>query len=659
MKCNKQTFLLFVLLLWTGMQFAPTVQAWEFTPEAYTIEEELASISLPITALDDDDVEEGIIGLDDQQLVPDTSAHPYRQIVRLYLYFENYHAVGSGTMIGPDTVLTAAHNVYHDGKWAEKIVVAPAMSGPNDFSNGLYVSKEFYMFEGYKTATDDDRQQYDTAILKLPSAIDESIGYLNVSDSLSIGQHIQVGGYPSVSHHKKGYQYRMYGTVTDIDANVFHYEVDTEGGQSGGPVLDDQQNIVGVHVAGIGNGAGLYVKNEARLIKEDTKQMIDMVQHDRPLIAGVSSNVNQVPQPKLPTLTLRIHHVVVDAQDDSRVIENLPDTTHEVKPGWHINIPVVQEDGLFFWHGPRASIRISYDEVAALPQQEATFRYVRYGPAPKAKQEPQAPSVPDVPTPQPAPDDTNQSDSPQQNPPVPQAPDAPKSEPQPEPKDKEKPTPSPQSPQGSTPDVPQEMPPATPQEPKFPREEPIPPAPQPKEPSPQVPTVPKSTPKSEPKGRKTQPKSSPKAPKPAPKQPKPKVQPAPSVLKAVYRLRNAKTNEYFYTLHNSEREKLVSRGWKDEGCAWKSETTKGTPVYRLQNIKTKEYFYTKNSSEYEKLGKRGWKQEGIAFRSYGSVPVYRLHNAKTKKYFFTRHTSERDKLVRFGWTAEGLAFYTK
>lgn len=632
MKFKKQTFLLFVLLLWAGLRFTPYVQAWELTPEAYTIEEELASISLPITAMDDDDVEEGIIGIDDQQPVPDTSVKPYRQIVRLYLYFENYRAVGSGTMIGPDTVLTAAHNVYHDGKWAEKVVVAPAMSGPNDFSKGLYVTKEFYMFEGYKTATDDDRQQYDTAILKLPSAIDESIGYLNVSDSLSIGQHIQVGGYPSVSNHKKGYQYRMYGTVSDIDENVFHYEVDTEGGQSGGPVLDDQQNIVGVHVAGIGNGSGLYVKNEARLIKEDTKQMIDMVQHEQPLIAGVISNVAQVPQPRLSSVTLRVHHVVVDAQNERRVLENLLDTTHEVKPGWHVDIPVVQEDGLFFWHGPRASIRTSYDEVAALPQHEATFRYVRYGSAPKAKQEPQAPSVPDTPVPpvpQPVPDDTNQSDSPQQDPPVAQAPDTPKSSPQPEP----------QSPQGSTPDTPREMPQATPQEPKLPREEPVPPAPQPKAPSPQVPNVPKSTPKPEPKGQKTQPTL--------------------SVLKAVYRLRNPKTNEYFYTLHHSERAKLVSRGWKDEGVAWKSETTKGTPVYRLQNVKTKEYFYTKNISEYEKLGKRGWKKEGIAFRSYGSVPVYRLHNTKTRKYFFTRHTSEREKLVRFGWTAEGLAFYTK
>lgn len=82
-------------------------------------------------------------------------------------------------------------------------------------------------------------------------------------------------------------------------------------------------------------------------------------------------------------------------------------------------------------------------------------------------------------------------------------------------------------------------------------------------------------------------------------------------------------------------------------------------VYRLHNAKTKEYFYTVHIAERDKLVKEGWKQEGTAFRSHGSVAVYRLYNAKSKKYFFTRHTSERDKLVGYGWKSEGIAWLSQ
>lgn len=45
----------------------------------------------------------------------DTTLDPYRKVVRLYMYYDNEKSVtvGSGAMIGPDTILTAAHKCLY------------------------------------------------------------------------------------------------------------------------------------------------------------------------------------------------------------------------------------------------------------------------------------------------------------------------------------------------------------------------------------------------------------------------------------------------------------------------------------------------------------------------------------------------------------------
>lgn len=59
-------------------------------------------------------IPEKIIGSDDQIRVTDPTQDPYRKVVHLTMEFpDGGAAIGSGTMSGPDTVLTAAHNVYN------------------------------------------------------------------------------------------------------------------------------------------------------------------------------------------------------------------------------------------------------------------------------------------------------------------------------------------------------------------------------------------------------------------------------------------------------------------------------------------------------------------------------------------------------------------
>lgn len=159
------------------------------------------------------------------------------------------------------------------------------------------------MLKGYLATNVQEQSKYDTAVIKLPSSVHPDIGKLTVSTTVKDDELIQVVSYPGVQLDKSGYMYGMSGTLYYAREDTVNYLIDTEGGRSGGPVLDANQNIVGVHIAGIGDGNDHYVKNEARRIKEDTKQMIDVVQNNRPLMHGVVTNVAQVPQPILPTLT--------------------------------------------------------------------------------------------------------------------------------------------------------------------------------------------------------------------------------------------------------------------------------------------------------------------------------------------------------------------
>lgn len=66
---------------------------------------------------------ERILGKDNRMLVKNYTSYPYKTIVLLNMTFTNITYIGTGTVIAPDTILTAAHNVYDSrlGGWATEI----------------------------------------------------------------------------------------------------------------------------------------------------------------------------------------------------------------------------------------------------------------------------------------------------------------------------------------------------------------------------------------------------------------------------------------------------------------------------------------------------------------------------------------------------------
>lgn len=131
-------------------------------------------------------------------------------------------------------------------------------------------------------------------------------------------------------------------------------------------------------------------------------------------------------------------------------------------------------------------------------------------------------------------------------------------------------------------------------------------------------------------------------------------------VEPMYRLYNPNSGEHFYTAGKSERDGLVSRGWRYEGIGWYAPEGLGSdPVYRLYNPNAGDHHYTMSVKERNYLARHGWNYEGIGWYSGGSIPIYRQYNpnAVTGSHNFTTNRKERDALVRAGWRAEGIAWY--
>lgn len=223
---------------------------------------------------------EGIVGKDNQYRIRNTKVNPYRKVVRVYMQFPGGGSyVGSGTMIAPDLVLTAGHNVYDINKdrWASKVQVVPAQNG-NSAPYGTYTASNYFILRDYKTVSSANQFQYDVAVIKLSRKV-SGVGYLPISKGGHVGQRVQVPGYPSYSSSKDGYMYTMFGNITQRERNLFLFPMDTEAGQSGGPILNSKNQIVAVNVLSrkynymssnraIANGARRVDSDVVRLIKQ-------------------------------------------------------------------------------------------------------------------------------------------------------------------------------------------------------------------------------------------------------------------------------------------------------------------------------------------------------------------------------------------------------
>lgn len=233
---------------------------------------------------------ENVIGVDSRVIVTDTANVPWRCICHLEVEYEfGPTGFGTGFLIGPRAVLTAAHvldsparNGSTRRRTARQVRVVPGRNGTMA-PYGFFVSKYSDCKVPEQWLRDGDNRPdgyWDFAMISIPDGFAtadqptaERLGYFGLkcfsereeakADMLFVNN----AGYPYEANKAYGTLWYNAGRIRKMEKTYIEYMVDTEGGQSGSPVYyydkeSGQRYVIAVHTTGDFVNRGLRITRE-------------------------------------------------------------------------------------------------------------------------------------------------------------------------------------------------------------------------------------------------------------------------------------------------------------------------------------------------------------------------------------------------------------
>lgn len=252
------------------------------------------SDEFPDLIADDEDSDPAtIFGRDDRVYIQNTDRHPYLKVVYLVVYFGNQeYNVGSGVMIAPNKVLTAAHVVRNvkTNQWAQYVTAFPGWN-KGSYKYGGLTGSNFHVFTNFKNDVGigytSQKMHEDLAVVSLPYSFPSEVGYLPVADSVQVQQRALLIGYPGSNRPedvgKIGGMYAVSGNILNVENKVIRYQMDMTPGHSGGPILNNSNQIIAINIAENSS------RNIARRINSEGLELVNAALQDTSSGNGISN----------------------------------------------------------------------------------------------------------------------------------------------------------------------------------------------------------------------------------------------------------------------------------------------------------------------------------------------------------------------------------
>jgi glutamyl endopeptidase len=206
-----------------------------------------------------------VLGADIRTQVTNTTSYSNSAIVHLDGVTSSSEFSCTGWMVGPHTLVTAAHCV---NEGTRNITVSP---GKNESRNpyGTAKMRQVHASPDYIYAEPTQRNPGDDwAVVNIDKDLGNQTGWFGYNSGLPNGS-ITVTGYPADKNY--GQMWKGVGSIEWTNGNIAYHNVDTFGGQSGAPIYDYNNQVYAIHVGYDGN----VNRNRAARINQEVINAIE------------------------------------------------------------------------------------------------------------------------------------------------------------------------------------------------------------------------------------------------------------------------------------------------------------------------------------------------------------------------------------------------